>query len=174
MVRKPLRWLGMLALAIACNSVPDQPTPDARPVKSSSPRPSPESELAKLDERAPLRLLPMMAHHQKQSMREHLESVQAIVAAAARADFVAAEEAARKIGYSERMGRMCRHMGANTPGFTERALAFHHAADEIAAAARDRDLNGVLTELGATLAICTGCHASYRQQVVDELAPHHP
>lgn len=70
------------------------------------------------------------------------------------------ERAARRIGFSEQMGQMCSHMGAGAPGFTEQALNFHHAADRIGAAARERDRTRVVTELGATLQTCTSCHAA--------------
>jgi cytochrome c556 len=59
-------------------------------------------------------------------------------------------------------------MGAATPGFTEQALNFHRTADTIASAARERDRAAVMQALAATLATCTGCHATFRQRVVDE------
>jgi hypothetical protein len=71
------------------------------------------------------------------------------------------------MGYSEEVGQMCTHMGAGAPGFTEQALNFHHTADTIAAAARQRDRAAVLRALGSTLQTCTGCHAKFRQSVVD-------
>jgi hypothetical protein len=110
----------------------------------------------------------MMANHQKQNMRDHLVAVQEIVAALATEDFPGVDRAAGRIGFSEQMGKMCTHMGAGAPGFTERALEFHHAADQIAVAARERDRGRVLTALGATLQTCTSCHAAWKQQVVDE------
>jgi len=124
--------------------------------------------LDRLDPRTPLPLLPMMANHQKQSMREHLEVVQAIVAAISSSDFEAAERAAARIGLSEQMGQMCTHMGAAATGFTERALEFHQTADRIAVAARARDGAALLTAFSATLQTCTSCHAAWKQQVVDE------
>jgi hypothetical protein len=127
------------------------------------------AELDRLDSRVPVPLLPMMAHHQKQNMRDHLEAVREIVSAAGEGDFARVEKAAARIGYSEQMGRMCSHMGAGAPGFTERALAFHHTADTIGAAAKKRDLSAVLGALGATLASCTECHARFKQQIVEEL-----
>jgi hypothetical protein len=123
-----------------------------------------------LDTRAPVPLLPMMANHQKQNMRDHLVAVQEIVAALATDDFVAVERAAGRIGFSDQMGQMCSHMGAGAPGFTEQALNFHHTADRIGAAARDRDRDRVLAALGNTLQTCTACHATWKQQVVDEAA----
>ncbi|OGQ20597.1 MAG: hypothetical protein A2138_12575 [Deltaproteobacteria bacterium RBG_16_71_12] len=124
--------------------------------------------LDRMDTRAPVPLLPMMANHQKQNMRDHLVAVQEIVAAIATDDFAGVERAAGRIGFSEQMGQTCTHMGAGAPGFTEQALNFHHTADRISAAARDRDRARVLTELGATLQTCTSCHAAWKQQVVDE------
>ncbi len=102
-------------------------------------------------------------------MREHLEAVQEIVAAAGAGDFEGIEGAARRIGYSEQMAAMCNHMGAAAAGFSERALAFHRTADTIASAAQKRDLSAVLRALSDTLSSCTGCHAAFKQQVVAAL-----
>jgi cytochrome c556 len=120
------------------------------------------------DTRQPLPLPAMMADHQKQNMREHLAAIQAIVAAIGRDDMDAVAKAAGRIGYSEAMGQMCEHMGAAAPGFTPMALSFHHTADTIGDAARRGDRAGVLSALDRTLQACVGCHATYRQQVVDE------
>jgi cytochrome c556 len=121
-----------------------------------------------MDTRVVVPLLPMMANHQKQNMRDHLLAVQEIVAAAASDDFAGIERAAGRIGYSEQAGQMCTHMGAGAPGFTEAGLLFHHTADTIVNAAREHDLAGVMRALGSTLQTCTGCHETYRQSVVDE------
>jgi hypothetical protein len=141
------------------------------PAPNSTPAVAPTTaaeSLDKMDTRRPLPLLPMMANHQKQNMRDHLLAVQEIVAALATDDFPAIAKAAGRIGYSEQMGQMCTHMGAGAPGFTEQALAFHHTADGITAAAKARDRARVLAEFGATLQTCTACHALWKQQVVDE------
>ena len=121
-----------------------------------------------MDARAPVPLLPMMTDHQKRNMRDHLLAVQEIVVALAADDFAAIERSAGRIGYSEQMGQMCAHMGAGAPGFTEKAIAFHRTADTIVAAAKARDRTRVLDALGATLQTCTACHATFRQQIVDE------
>ena len=120
------------------------------------------------DMRRPLPLPAMMAEHQKQNMREHLAAVQSIVAALGRDDMDGVAKASARIGYSEAMGQMCEHMGAATPGFTAMALNFHHTADTIGEAARRGDRGGVLSALDRTLQTCVGCHATYRQEVVDE------
>ena len=120
------------------------------------------------DARQPLPLPAMMAEHQKQNMREHLAAVQAIIAAIGRDDMNAVAKATARIGYSEAMGQMCEHMGAAAPGFTVMALNFHHTADSIGDAARRGDRGGVLSALDRTLQTCVACHATYRQEVVDE------
>lgn len=120
------------------------------------------------DTRQPLPLLPMMAAHQKQNMREHLAAVQAIVAAIARDDMAGVAKASAGLGFTEAMGQMCEHMGAAAPGFTPMALNFHRTADTIGDAARSGDRQRVLSALDQTLQTCVGCHAAYRQEVVDE------
>ena len=168
MSRALLALIPVLAVVGACSR--ESPPAPATPSSATS-APSAGSAadaLDRMDTRAPVPLLPMMANHQKQNMRDHLVAVQEIVAAIATDDFAGVERAAGRIGFSEQMGQMCTHMGAGAPGFTEQALNFHHTADRIGAAARDRDRARVLTELGATLQTCTSCHAAWKQQVIDE------
>ncbi len=165
MIRRALLSLLAAASIVAC-SPPAPPAPAAASASSTS-APVGE-ELDRIDERTPLPLSPMMANHQKQNMREHLVAVQEMVAGLSTGDFAAVEKAASRIGYSEGMGQMCTHMGAAAPGFTDQALSFHRAADRIAAAARDGDQARVLAELGETLRACTGCHAAWKQRIVDD------
>jgi len=155
-----LLFVGTLASAAGCH----------RPAATAT-APSPPAATALLDSmdtRVPVPLLPMMANHQKQNMRDHLRAVQEIVGAVGTGDFDAIARAAGTIGYSEQMGQMCNHMGAGAPGFTAQALRFHHTADKIAEAARGREMPAVLAALNKTLATCTGCHATFKQRVVDE------
>jgi hypothetical protein len=149
-------------LLLACSREPAT-APAAPP-----PAPTAAASLDALDPRAPVPLLPMMAHHQKQNMRDHLAAVQEIIAALALDDYAAAERAATRIASSPAMEQTCSHMGAGAPGFTEQSLGFHRTADRIVSAARDRDRTRVLTELGATLQTCTACHDTWKQHVVDE------
>ena len=156
---------GLAALLASCSS--KSPAAPAASPAPSAVGPSASASLDALDTRTPLPLLPMTAQHQKQNMRDHLVAVQEIVTALASDDFAGVERAAGRIGFSDEEAQMCGHMGAGGPGFTEQALAFHHQADKIAAAARDKDRTRVATELGATLKACTACHAIWKQQVVD-------
>jgi hypothetical protein len=161
--------VALLLLSSACDhaahGTPAPPATSAAPAKA---KPSSQDVLDGMDARAPVPLLPMMANHQKQNMRDHLVAVREIASALARRDFAAVDAAGQRIGYSETMGRMCTHMGLGAPGFTEAALEFHRSADKIARAARQHDSEGVLLALEQTLDHCTSCHAKYKQQVVDE------
>jgi len=125
-------------------------------------------EMHAFDDRRDLPLLPMMADHQKRSMRNHLQAVSDIVAALAVGDFAAIEKSSSRIGFSEEMEHMCENFGRAAPGFTEQALAFHHTADRIGMAARARDQGQIIGALADTLVACTGCHAKWKQRVVDD------
>lgn len=149
----------LFALALGC--VRHEAPPAAPP-------PHPVEALNAMDTRRPVPLLPMMANHQKQNMRDHLVAVQEVVAALAADDLAAARRASQRIGFSEQMGRMCSHMGMGAPGFTAQATNFHRTADRIGAAAQAGDRLGVLRALNETLLTCTGCHAAWRQEVVSE------
>ncbi len=138
---------------------------DAEPAIAGSHAPRASGEGG--DNRMPVRLLSMMAEHQKENMRDHLVAVQQIIAALSADDFAGIAKAAGRIGHSDEMARMCTHMGAATPGFSELALNFHRTADTIAEAAKNNDRSGVLTALDKTLQTCTGCHAAFKQEVVD-------
>ena len=163
-----LLFAAALALLGSCSrEAPLAPSATSRPPPTSS-TPSAADTLDQMDKRTPVPLLPMMANHLKQNMRDHLLVVQEIVAALATDDYPRIERAVGRIGFSEQMGQMCTHMGAGAPRFTEQLLNFHHTADRIGAAAHDRDRTRVLNELGATLQTCTACHAAWKQQVVDE------
>src|SRR5581483_4685525 len=148
--------LGVLICATGCHRQ-SAPVPVAKPDPPSLT--AADALFDSMDTRVPVPLLPMMANHQKQNMREHLAAVQEIIGAVGVKDFDAIAGAAAKIGYSDQMGQMCNHMGAGAPGFTEQALRFHHTADKISEAARGRDMPGVLSSLNETLATCTGCHS---------------
>jgi hypothetical protein len=167
-VWQPLRAL-LLASALATMGACTREQAPAPDVMSTAEMPPSAAETLELmDVRTPLPMVPMMANHQKENMRDHLLAVQEIVLALASDDFAAIERAAERIGFSQETGQMCTHMGAAATGFTEQALAFHHTADRIVIAARERDRARVLGQLGATLEACTSCHSSWKQQVVDE------
>jgi hypothetical protein len=160
----------LVLTAASCQTRKADPVEAATPSPASSQPPAqdpPQAVLERMDDRVPVPLLPMMANHQKASMRDHLLAVQEMVQALAKDDLAGVGKAAKRIGYSREMGAMCTHMGAGAPGFTDQALKFHRTADQIALSAQRRDRRGVLLALGATLQACTACHATFRQSVVD-------
>lgn len=155
--------VGLVVVSAGCQHAPRNAAPAAAAVT-----PSPSATLEALDTRIPVPLLPMMAQHQKQNMRDHLSAVQRIISGIQAKDFDGISKDVATIGYSEQMGRMCTHMGAGAPAFADQALRFHHTADKIGEAARAHDMPAVLAALDATLATCTGCHSAFKQKVVDE------
>jgi hypothetical protein len=160
-----------VALALGCSRPTEPPAPTPPQVAKAQPSPSPiaaNEMLDRMDPRSPVPLLPAMASHQKQNMRDHLVAVQEVVSALSIADYAGVEAAAARIGFSQAMGQMCSHMGAGAPGFAEQAIEFHHTADRIGVAARERDGAAVTMALSSTLQGCTSCHAVWKQQVVDE------
>jgi hypothetical protein len=166
---KKLLCLAML-LVSSCQSTSHSPAPQPSVTRAlAASQRSPAEALDQLDARKPVPLLPMMAQHQKQNMRDHLGAVRDVVAALGAGDFSQVAQASGRMGYSETMGKMCEHMGAGAPGFTEQALAFHHTADQIAQAAAKHDSAAVLAALAQTLATCTTCHAAYKQKLVESL-----
>jgi hypothetical protein len=166
---RPLGLIGLFLLSTAgCHRRDATLAPPAPAVTPPSAQASAESVLEGLDTRVPVPLLPHMAQHQKENMREHLVAVQDIALAASRGDFPAIEHASERLALSPGMARMCEHMGKGAAGFTEQALTFHRSADAITAAARRHDSAAVMNALGSTLQRCTGCHATFRQKIVDE------
>lgn len=161
-------------LVAACASEPSPPSASSATAEPAAAQPPgstkrhPTEVMDGLDARKPVPLVPAMALHQKENMRDHLAAVQEITAALGKDDLAGAAKAARRLGSSEPMARMCSHMGKGAPGFMEQALAFHAAADRIEEAARAGDRSRVIVELGATLEHCTSCHAVWRQQIVDD------
>jgi hypothetical protein len=161
----------LATVLLGCDDKPQPaPTSNAAAVPTEAAPPNtcaPLAELDQLDPRTPVPLQPMMAWHQKQNMQEHLVAIQRIVDGLASEDWEAIAEAAKLIETSPQMQQMCQHMGAGAPGFTELALEFHQRADAIGEAASAHDGPAVLRATSNTLAACTGCHAAYRQELVD-------
>jgi cytochrome c556 len=156
------------ALVGGCHKTAESPANQSPPDAAASPEP--HHPPSTTDTRKPLPLLAHMAEHQREQMRDHLAAIQQILAALSTNDFAGIEKAASRIGYSEQMGRMCSHMGMGAPGFTHTALQFHRTADAIDAAAKRRDADATLKAVTATLQNCVSCHATYRQEIVDDAA----
>lgn len=170
MSTKQIWSAGLISALFVAGCQTEEPAPVAQrsqdPVATSGACQAAE-ELAELDHRTPVPLQPMMAWHQKQNMMEHLVAIQRITEGLAREDWEEVASASALIESSPRMQQMCQHMGAGATGFTEMALDFHSRADAIGVAARAHDGAAVLRATSNTLESCTGCHAAFRQEVVD-------
>ena len=177
---------------VACDAnAPKQPNPTAKTTtpKTSSKQTKPETKpqtapttqsssktatncdalnaLDQMDPRTPVPLQPMMAWHQKQNMQDHLKAIEGIVDALAKEDWEALKKHSATIETNPQMTQMCQHMGAGAKGFTEMALSFHKNADEIGRAAKAKDQKAVLRAMAKTINVCTTCHTTYKQHVVD-------
>lgn len=162
---------GLFLLVTACGlgvdgaptSEPTSTATDASPSDTCAPY----EALAELDSRKGVPLQPRMAWHQKQNMMDHLVVIHEVIDGVAREDWEAVARSSSRIESSPQMAQTCEHMGAGADGFTEMALDFHRRADGIGVAARTGDKSAVLAAVSRTLAACTACHATYRQDVVD-------
>jgi cytochrome c556 len=166
---KRLFCIALLSTLVGgCDRPTKSPATQLPPDAAASP--SPHQPPSTSDTRKPLPLLARMAEHQRENMRDHLAAIQEILDALSTRDFAGVERAASRIGYSEHVGRMCSHMGAGAPGFTDTALNFHRTADTIGVAAKKQDADATLRAVTATLQTCVSCHATFRQEIVDDVA----
>ena len=121
------------------------------------------------DTRKPLPLTAMMAEHQKQNMRGHLEAIRDLTEAFVSKNFKQIEDAGKRLGTSPEMKMMCDHMGRGAPGFTEMALRMHSEADKITEAGQKKNLKAAMVATNRTLQSCTACHAVYKQEILSEV-----
>src|SRR5687767_15989180 len=95
-------FLAATWLCLGCRATAGgEPKPEASHLAKAAAPANPNAALDKLDQRRPVPLLPVMALHQKQNMRDHLEAVEQVVAAASAGDFDKVAAAATRMGYSE-------------------------------------------------------------------------
>ncbi len=160
----------LLSLTLSCSAGGADPASGQGGPPSTAPASSAQAALDRLDDRSPVPLIPMMALHMKADMKDHLLVVEEITLALAAGDFEAVDESASRIAFTEDLANRCDHMGSGAPGFPELGIEFHRKASGIRVAAQARDRDGVLRALGETIQVCTGCHARFRQEVVDSAA----
>lgn len=123
------------------------------------------------DVRAPVPLPPMMREHMLANMRDHLRTLDRIVAAVAAERYVEASRLAEeRLGMSSLRVHDAEHFAQYLPKQMQAAgTAMHRAASRFALVAGDSDvdrsyqgllrLNSALGELAAT---CVACHDAYR------------
>jgi len=114
------------------------------------------------DNRISLNLSPQMKAHQLANMRSHLEAMQAISGLMADGKFDEASQIAHaKLGLTEEMKTMCAMF--ENESFRSIGMAFHKSGDALGDALKAKDTEASLRAMGATLAYCVQCHATFRQ-----------
>ncbi len=121
------------------------------------------SAMAK-DSRQALGLSPAVQEGLKLTMREHMESLQAIVAALAQEDYEkAAAVAHEELGFPKHHQAMEREAGSTfPPKYHELAMAHHQEAEDLAKVLPSKDLKTILPKLETTIGACVSCHRAYK------------
>jgi hypothetical protein len=116
------------------------------------------------DTRAPLGLTAQEGREQRAVMLQHLETVQAIVAALAEEDFSRAQGLTEAhLGFFMHRQMMAgQHPESFPPAYHDLAMAHHEAAEELAKTMPSRDLKQILPKLDAVLKACVACHLSFK------------
>lgn len=138
--------------------------------------------LAIPDTRIPLGLTAQESREHRAVMLQHLETVQAIVAALAEEDFVRAQGLTEAhLGFfmhrhmippSQPLARQDAHFPearqhpeSFPPAYHDLAMAHHEAAEALARTMPSRDLKQILPKLDGLLKACVACHLAFK---VDE------
>jgi len=113
---------------------------------------------------AALNLPPAAQEGLKLTMREHLEALQAIVAALAREDYEKAAAVAHEdLGFPKHHQAMQREQGAPfPPKYQDLAMAHHQVAEDLAQAIPSRDMKKILPHLDRTMQACVACHQAFK------------
>lgn len=130
----------------------------------AAPKPGHEVPQASLKKRMALDLPPAAQEGLKLTMREHLEALDAIVAALAGEDFArAAILTNEELGFPKHHVAMQREECATfPPEYHELAMAHHQAAEAMGAVFQTKDLKQILPHLQQTIHACVKCHQVFR------------
>ncbi|MDE3117510.1 MAG: hypothetical protein KGL03_00715 [Nitrospirota bacterium] len=116
------------------------------------------------DTRTALDLTAQEGREHRAVMLQHLETVQAIVAALAEEDFVRAQGLTEAhLGFFMHRQAMARqHPESFPPAYHDLAMAHHEAAEALAGTIPSRDLKQILPKLDGVLKACVACHLSFK------------
>ena len=123
------------------------------------------------DARTAVELPPAMREHLLSNMRDHLRTVDAILAALAQERYTDASRLAEeRLGMSSLRAHEAEHFAAFFPApMQDAGNAMHHAASRLSLAAADADVDrsyaGLVrlnAALGEVTAACAACHERYR------------
>ena len=116
------------------------------------------------DARVPVELPPMMQQHMLANMRDHLETLDALLGHLAADELdAAADLAEQRLGMSSLDDHGAAHMAQFMPeGMRAAGTAMHRAASRFARVAEEGDRDRALTALREVSAACVACHRGYR------------
>lgn len=116
------------------------------------------------DVRTPVRLDAEARQEHRAVMLQHLETVQAIVAALADEDYRLAQGLTEThLGFFMHRHAMARQQPENfPPAYHDLAMAHHEAAEKLADVMPSRDLKQILPEFNKLLKACVACHLEYK------------
>ena len=119
----------------------------------------------KTDDRIQLNIPEPMKVMQKRMMRQHLGTVQEIVAALAKNDLPkVAEITSANLALTPEEEQRCGMVEKMTgeKDFTKFGIAMHKKADELVAAAKAGNRDGALAALDGVIGQCNACHEVFR------------
>lgn len=116
------------------------------------------------DSRISLKLEPAQREALKATMREHLDAIEAVIAAVAEENYRKASEIAHKeLGFPTHHEAMQREQGASLPEkYQELAIKHHQAAEDLAEAIQTKEMKRILRKLDETIKACLDCHRAYK------------
>ena len=116
------------------------------------------------DVRTPVQLDAVARQEHRAVMLQHLETIQAIVAALAEEDYQLAQGSTEThLGFFMHRHAMVRQQPENFPAaYHDLAMAHHEAAEKMADAMPSRDLKQILPQLNQVLKACVACHLEYK------------
>lgn len=116
------------------------------------------------DVRAPLGLHGEQATEHRGVMLQHLEAVQAIMAALAEEDYDRGQGIAEAdLGFAKHRDAMARQEPeAFPPVYHDLAMAHHEAAEDLARAMPSKDLKQILPRFNRMLKACVACHLEFK------------
>ena len=116
------------------------------------------------DVRTPIPLGAEARQEHRAVMLQHLETIQAIVAALADEDYRLAEGLTEThLGFFMHRHAMARQQPENfPPAYHDLAMAHHVAAEKMADVMPTKDLKRILPEFNNVLKACVACHLEYK------------
>lgn len=116
------------------------------------------------DVRTPIPLEADARQEHRAVMLQHLETIQAIMAALAEEDYTLAQGLTEThLGFFMHRHAMARQEPENfPPAYHDLAMAHHAAAEKLADVMPTKDLKRILPEFNNVLKACVACHLEYR------------